>query len=349
MIIEVDRSAPDLAVSEVCETVATHEDVVAWPLDVGERRFVVVSGDEALVPDLTSSVVLGVHSTNAHGYWLVDQANGVAPSTVAVGKTAIGSGSLWCAAGPCALESFDDAVATGLTVRQQGAHALRVGVFKPRTGPYNFQGKERAGIKLLPELRAAVDLPLVTEVLDPRDVADMAEVADCLQVGTRNMTNQALLKELGSAGRPVLLKRGSRTPVVEWLRAAEFIAAHGNSDIILCARGIVSFDTSTRFQPDLTAVHSLRERTRLPIVFDPSHSAGRREAVATFAMAAAVFGVDGLLIECHIAPERMHKPGDGPQAFPPAKLGALLAACAEIRTDAMNTRAAVDDDAGTSA
>ncbi len=331
MIIEVDKDADAGAVAALCDSLATGDDVAAWPVSIGGRRFVAVSGDEARVPDVDAAIVVGRHSTNARGYWFVDRANGVTPSTVNVGDVPVGRGPLWCAAGPCALESFEDAVATGLAVRQQGAHALRIGIFKPRTSPYNFQGKQGPGVKLLPELKAAVGLPVVTEVLDPRDVGLMAEVADCLQVGTRNMTNQALLKELGGAGRPVLLKRGYRTPVEEWLRAAEFIVAHGNPAVILCARGISSFDNSLRFMPDLGAVLAVRERTGLPVVFDPSHSAGRVDAVARVALAAAAFGVDGLLIEAHIAPQRMYQPGDGGQAYDPTKISDLMAACTAAR------------------
>ena len=334
MIIEVDKDADAGAVAALCDALATHDDVTAWPVSMGGRRFVAVSGDEACVPDIDAPIVVGRHSTNARGYWLVDRANGVVPSTVNVGGTPVGRGPLWCAAGPCALESFEDAVATGQAVRQQGAHALRIGIFKPRTSPYNFQGKQGPGVKLLPELKAAVGLPVVTEVLDPRDVGSIAEVADCLQVGTRNMTNQALLKELGRAKRPVLLKRGYRTPVEEWLRAAEFIVVHGNPEVILCARGIISFDTSLRFMPDLGAVLAARERTDLPVVFDPSHSAGRADAVSQVAVAAAAFGVDGLLIEAHVAPQRMYQPGDGGQAYDPVKISSLMATCAAVRETA---------------
>jgi len=315
MIIEVDDGADAQAIAVLCESLAIHEDVTAWPVSAGGRRFVAISGDEARVPDVDAPIVIGRHSTNTRGYWLVDRANAIAPATVAVGDTSVGRASLWCAAGPCALESFHDAVATGLAVRRQGAHALRIGIFKPRTSPYNFQGKQSAGVTLLKELKEAVGLPVITEVLDPRDVGPVAEVADCLQVGTRNMTNQALLKELGGAGRPVLLKRGYRTPVEEWLRAAEFVVAYGNPAVILCARGISSFDTSLRFMPDLGAVLAARERTDLPVVFDPSHSAGRVEAVAPVALAAAAFGVDGLLIEAYTAPQHMHRPGDAGQAY----------------------------------
>lgn len=327
MIVELIESTTYDDADRLCRQLATHDDVTAWPLRLGARVFIAVSGDESLVNRINSPIIKAYHDTTVPGFWLVDAANGVAPRTVTVGNTVVGDGTLWCAAGPCTLEDLDDAVQTGLILREQGAHALRVGVFKPRTSPYNFQGKGREGLQLLLQLKTAVGLPVVTEVLDPRDVDPVAEVADCLQVGTRNMTNQALLKELGASTRAVLLKRGSRTPVEEWLRAAEFIAAHGNPHIIFCARGIVSFDTSTRFMPDFGAILELRKRTTLPVIFDPSHSAGRLDAVTPIALAAAAFGVNGLLIESHIAPHRMHKPGDGAQAYPPDRIAALLDAC----------------------
>ena len=327
MIIELAETASDAEVVDLCERLGAHQDVSTWPLRFGARTFIAVSGDDALVAEVDSPLIVEHHHTATSGYWLVDGASGIAPSTVAVGTYSVGEGGLWCAAGPCALEDLDDAISTGLAVREQGAHALRIGVFKPRTSPYNFQGKGRGGLRLLPELKAAVGLPIVTEVLDPRDVDAVADVADCLQVGTRNMTNQALLKELGVASLPVLLKRGARASVEEWLRAAEFVAAHGNPRIILCARGIVSFDSSLRSMPDLGAILEVRRRTCLPVIFDPSHSSGRLDAVAPVALAAAAFGIDGLLIESHVQPDRMYRPGDGAQAYPPDQLTALLGAC----------------------
>lgn len=334
MIIEIAGSVSDYDRKKLLRRVSEHPDVTAWCIRAYERHFVVVSGDESLVPDIKDSAVIAVHPTPL-GYWLIDRTNGVLPATVTVGDGTIGGGGpLWCAVGPCALESFDDAVRTGLRLKRAHVNAFRVGVFKPRTSPYNFQGKERAGIRLLRELRQAVMLPVVTEVLDPRDVGALAEVADCLQVGTRNMTNQALLKELGAAGHPVLLKRGSHSPLVEWLRAAEFIVAHGNPRVILCARGITSFDDSLRFMPDFGVLLTARQRTALPVIFDPSHVAGRRDAVTQVALAAAVFGADGLLVESHVDPAATYRPGDGGQAYPPDSVGDLVAACGRVRAEA---------------
>lgn len=336
MIVEIAPDLSDDRVTALEAEVSAHPDVVAWNITIGTRRFILISGDESLVPDVTGTGgVVGQHATD-RGYWLVDRANGVLPSAVRIGNATVGGGPFWCAAGPCALESLDDAIQIGTTVAQQGADAFRVGVFKPRTSPYNFQGKGRAGVAMLAEVRQAIGLPIVTEVLDPRDVELVADAAECLQVGTRNMTNQALLKELGNARRPVLLKRGVRTPVEEWLRAAEFIAGNGNAEVILCARGIASFDNSLRSMPDFGAILQVRRLTSLPIVFDPSHTSGRRDAVARVALAAAVFGADGLLVEAHHTPDRMYTPGDGPQAFDPSQLSALVDACRAVGATAAN-------------
>jgi 3-deoxy-7-phosphoheptulonate synthase len=330
VIVEIQPATSAEEVRALAGRVADNDDIDAWPVELAGRKFLVLSGDEDLVNQVDSPCVIGWHRTHPQGYWLVDKAAGVVPTTVEVGGFPVGGPDLWCAAGPCALESFDDALATARLVRQQHAHAFRIGVFKPRTSPYNFQGKGLSGLPLLAELKERSGLPVVTEVLDPRDVAPVSGVADCLQVGTRNMTNQALLKELGHAALPVLLKRGQSSSVTEWLRAAEFISTHGNPRIILCARGISSFDDSLRFMPDFGAIMNVRKRTKLPVVFDPSHSSGRRAAVAPVALAAAAFGIDGLLIESHIAPDRTYKPGDGPQAYPPDRLAELLDACATV-------------------
>jgi 3-deoxy-7-phosphoheptulonate synthase len=331
MIVEVEPRSPAHDVARLAAALAVHEDVSAWPVCLRDRAFVVVSGDEDLVPEIGSPIVLGRHSTRERGYWLVDRTNGLAPNKVPVAASTVGGDTLWCAAGPCALEDVDDALETALRVRDQGAAALRMGLFKPRSSPYHFLGKGRAGLGPLAEIRAASGLPVVTEVLDPRDVEAVAAVADCLQVDTRNMVNRALLAELGQAGRPVLLMRGLRSTVAEWLRAAEFVFSHGNPDVVLCARGIVSFDDSLAFQPDFGVIAEVRKRTALPVIFDPSHSTGRLAAVAPAALAAAAFGADGLLIEAHVHPGRTYRPGDGPQMYPPGQLGHLLRGCAEVR------------------
>ncbi|SMC88955.1 hypothetical protein [Lentzea albidocapillata] len=331
MIIELrpGTSAPEI--QAVTSRLAAHDDVTAWPVRLADRVFVAVSGDEDLVPEIGSAAVLARHSTRETGCWLVAGANDVAPSQVSIGDSVVGGGSLWCAAGPCALEDTTDAMDTALLARDQGVAAIRMGLFKPRSSPYHFLGQGRRGLAGLAEIKAATGLPVVTEVLDPRDVEHVAKVADCLQVDTRNMTNRALLAELGGAGRPVLLMRGLRSTVAEWLRAAEFVLANGNSDVVLCARGIVSFDNSLAFQPDFGAIAEVRRHTALPIIFDPSHSTGRVAAVAPAALSAVAFGADGLLLETHVRPERMYRPGDANQMYPVSGISRLLAACAEIK------------------
>nr|WP_230416220.1 hypothetical protein [Micromonospora tarapacensis] len=271
------------------------------------------------------------HSTAERGFWLVDRANALLPERVPLGTGHVGGGGLWFGSGPCALESVPDTVRTAALVRSAGADALRASLFKVRSGPYHFPGKGRAGLSALAEVRAAGGLPVITEVVDPRDVGPVAQVADCLQVDPRNMTNRALLAELGGCGRPVLLMRGVRATVVEWLKATEYVVSHGNPHVIMCARGVVSFDRSLAYQLDYGAVAEVRRHTDLPVIFDPSHSTGSAAAVAPAALAAVMFGVDGLLVETHPAPERMYRPGDAAQMYPVDRIGALLAACRRVR------------------
>jgi 3-deoxy-7-phosphoheptulonate synthase len=332
MLVEVTPDIGDAELARLIDQFAAHEDVTAWSVRLRGRLFVAVSGDERLIAAPDSRFVLGTWSTTARGYRLVAREAGVAPAAVEVGGSTVGAGLFWAASGPCALESFDDVLITARLLADAGVNALRMGLFKPRSSPYHFQGKGRAGLRLLGEVREAVGLPVVTEVLDPRDVAPVSEVADCLQVDTRNMANRALLAELGGIDRPVLLMRGLRSTVNDWLRAAEYVMSRGNPNIVLCARGIVSFDDSLAFQPDYGAILAVRRHTELPVIFDPSHSTGRADTVAPAALAAAVFGADGLLIESHHAPERIHQPGDGAQMYRPDRVADLLRACAEVKS-----------------
>lgn len=331
MIIELDADAR-AATSQV--VAALGPDLNAWPVVFAQRAFVVVSGDESLVDtEAISSMagVIDVVSTQDSGYFLVSRKAGVLTGRVVVGGMPVEQGGCWLAAGPCTLEDLDDAEVTAKELVDQRVDALRVGIFKPRTSPYNFQGRGLPALDHLARLRDVSGLPLVTEVLDPRDVAPVAEVVDCLQVGTRNMTNQALLAEIGRTDRPVLLKRGANSSVDEWLRAAEFVVSKGNEQVVLCARGIASFDKTLRFTPDLGAIIAARRATGLPVIFDPSHVAGRRDAVGPMALAAAAAGADGLIVECHIAPDRCYEPGDGPQQYDPRLLRRLRTAFEQVR------------------
>ena len=221
---------------------------------------------------------------------------------VNVGGVEVGHG-LVIIAGPCSVESEKQTLETALAVKAAGADMMRGGAFKPRTSPYAFQGLGLQGLKILEKAREETGLPIVTEVIDPRDVSWVAEFADVLQIGTRNMQNYALLKEVGKSARPVLLKRGMYSTLEEWLNCAEYILSEGNPDVILCERGIRTFEKYTRNTLDLSAVPAIKELTHLPIIIDPTHSTGRLSLIAPMSGAAVAAGADGLIIEVHNNPE----------------------------------------------
>jgi 3-deoxy-7-phosphoheptulonate synthase len=216
-------------------------------------------------------------------------------------------------AGPCTVESREVLLETARTVRDAGAQFLRGGAYKPRTSPYSFQGLGEAGLRLLAEAKAETGLPIVTELLDVRDLEPVLEVADVVQLGARNMQNYTLLTEVGRAGKPVLLKRGLSATLEELLMAAEYVLKEGNEQVMLCERGIRTYEPSYRFTLDLMAVPVLRELTHLPIVIDPSHAAGKRSLVEPLSLAAAAAGADGIIVEIHPSPEEAVC--DGPQAL----------------------------------
>ncbi len=222
-------------------------------------------------------------------------------TVVSVGGTEIGSGFA-VIAGPCAVESEDQTVQTARAVKAAGADMLRGGAFKPRTSPYAFQGLGMAGLKILATAAAETGLPVVTEVLDPRDVSWVAEYADLLQIGTRNMQNFALLKEVGRARKPVMLKRGMYSTLEEWLNCAEYILGEGNPDVILCERGIRSFEPYTRNTLDLSAVPALAELTHLPVIVDPTHATGRISLIGPMSRGALAVGAHGVMVEVHNNP-----------------------------------------------
>jgi len=216
-------------------------------------------------------------------------------------------------AGPCTVESREVLLDTARTVRDAGGQFLRGGAYKPRTSPYSFQGLGEAGLRLLAEAKAETGLPIVTELLDVRDLEPVLEVADVVQLGARNMQNYTLLTEVGRSGKPVLLKRGLSATLEELLMAAEYILKEGNEQVMLCERGIRTYEPSYRFTLDLMAVPVLRELTHLPIVIDPSHAAGKRSLVEPLSLAAAAAGADGIIVEIHPSPEEAVC--DGPQAL----------------------------------
>ncbi len=245
----------------------------------------------------------------------------VRQTVIEVGEVAFGRDFV-VIAGPCSVESERQTIETAQAVKVSGADMMRGGAFKPRTSPYSFQGLGLQGLKILARARRETGLPIVTEVLDPRDVSWVAEFADVLQIGTRNMQNFSLLKEVGKVQRPVLLKRGMFSTLEEWLNCAEYILSEGNPDVILCERGIRTFENYTRNTLDLSAVPAIKELTHLPIVIDPTHSTGRLSLIGPMSLAAVPAGADGLLIEVH------HNPAealcDADQAFTPGRFESLM-------------------------
>jgi len=243
-------------------------------------------------------------------------------SSVKAGNVTLGDGGFVVMAGPCSVETRDQLMQTAEAVAKAGAQILRGGAFKPRTSPYDFQGLEEEGLKLLAEARDRTGLKVITEVINTEDVDLVREYADILQVGARNMQNFALLKKLGSAGKPVMLKRGLSATIKEFLLSAEYIAAHGNPDIILCERGIRTFETATRNTLDLAAVPLLNELTHLPVVVDPSHGTGKRSLIKPLAKATVAVGADGLMTEVHPCPEEAWS--DGPQSLRPEEFALMM-------------------------
>jgi 3-deoxy-7-phosphoheptulonate synthase len=249
---------------------------------------------------------------------------------VLVGPTTIGDGSIVVIAGPCAVETPQQTTATAAVVAQHGAAGLRGGVFKPRTSPHSFQGLQWNGLDLLVEARERTGLPIVTEVVEPEHVKRLAEVVDGLQIGARNMQNFALLTAVGQSGLPVVLKRGFGCTVEETLAAAEYLLLEGNDQVVLCERGIRTFEPSARFTLDLTAVALWKQRTHLPVMVDPSHSGGRPELVEPLSMAAIGAGADALLIDVHVQPEQALC--DGNQALRPDQFAGLMSRLAQVAT-----------------
>ncbi|AAL63826.1 phospho-2-dehydro-3-deoxyheptonate aldolase [Pyrobaculum aerophilum str. IM2] len=225
------------------------------------------------------------------------------PTPVKIGDREIGEGRLFIIAGPCSVETEEQILTTAKAVKEAGADALRGGAFKPRTSPYTFQGLGERGLILLAKAREATGLPITTELMDPEDLPLVVKYADAIQVGARNMQNFTLLKKLGRAGKPVLLKRGFGNTIDEWLLAAEYIALHGNGDVVLVERGIRTFDRTLRFTLDVGAIAYAKQHTHLPVIGDPSHPAGDRRFVIPLALAILAAGADGLIVEVHPDPD----------------------------------------------
>jgi len=243
-------------------------------------------------------------------------------SRIRVDGAEVGGDEFVVMAGPCSVENEKQILETAGAVAEAGAKILRGGAFKPRTSPYDFQGLELEGLRLLARAREVTGLAIVTEVMSDKDVGLVAEYADVMQVGARNMQNFSLLKELGKCGRPVLLKRGMSSTIKELLMSAEYITAHGNPNVMVCERGIRTFETATRNTCDLAAVPVLNELTHLPVIVDPSHATGKRSLVPAVSRAAVAIGADGLIVEVHPCPEKAYS--DGAQSLDLAQFRSMM-------------------------
>jgi 3-deoxy-7-phosphoheptulonate synthase len=304
---------------QIGAVLAAVEKMGLTPVSVpgSERTAIGVLGNRGYIDDTHIRNLPGVqeviHVTKP--YKLVSRDFHPRPTVVKVCHVEVGEGRRPIViAGPCAVESEEQIMRTAQMVKKAGADLLRGGAFKPRTGPHSFQGLREEGLKLLKKASKSSGLPIVTEVMSPENVEVVASYADCLQVGARNMQNFDLLRELGQAGKPVLLKRGLSATVEEFLAAAEYILTEGNTQVILCERGIRTFETATRNTLDLSVIPLIKELSHLPIVVDPSHATGRRSLVPPMAKAALVAGAHGIMVEVHPEPERALS--DGAQSLP---------------------------------
>src|SRR5215471_10876588 len=288
------------------------------------RTIIGVIGDENKLQAEPLSAIPGVEQVLAiqKPFKLASREFHPADSEVIVGgRVRVGGGGMAMIAGPCAVESAEILDTIAGEVKAAGANILRGGAFKPRTSPYSFQGMGEDGLKILRDVGDKHDMPVVTEVMDPRQIAVVERHADMFQVGARNMQNFDLLKEIGQARKPVLLKRGMSATVKDLLMSAEYILAGGNHDVVLCERGVRSFEDSTRNMLDMSAVPNVKSQSHLPIIVDPSHATGRPDLIPSMARASIAAGADGVHVEVHSCPEKALS--DGPQALLPTQYAAL--------------------------
>jgi 3-deoxy-7-phosphoheptulonate synthase len=329
MIIVMKAGSDEAAVKHV---VARVEGLGLTPhVIVGSERTVVAAvGDERSIPASGFETLPGVARVLPilAPYKVASREVQTEPTVVRAGSLAVGGGTVGVIAGPCSVESREQIVATARAVKAAGATALRGGAFKPRTSPYSFQGLKEQGLELLAEARAETGLAIVTEVVAPEDVPLVARCADVLQIGARNMQNYRLLEAVGATRTPVLLKRGPAASVDELLLAAEYILNGGNRQVMLCERGIRTFETHTRFTLPLATVPWLQARTHLPVVVDPSHGTGHSNLVASMAAAAVAAGADGLIVEVH--PDPMNAASDGAQTLDVAAFGRMMEVCRKV-------------------
>ncbi|GAA1961581.1 3-deoxy-7-phosphoheptulonate synthase [Nocardioides panacihumi] len=320
--------APDATDEDIARVVERVESVggEAFVSKGLTRTIIGLVGDIDSFHHLNLRTLAGVADVHriSDPYKLVSRQHHHERSTVWVRGVPIGPDTFTFMAGPCAVESPEQTLEAAQMAKAAGATILRGGAFKPRTSPYAFPGLGVRGLEILADVRAATGLPIVTEVVDARDVAVVAEHADMLQIGTRNAQNFGLLQAVGNAGKPVLLKRGFSSTIEEWLMAAEYVAQRGNLDIVLCERGIRTFEPSTRNTLDISAVPVVQATSHLPIIVDPSHAAGRKELVVPLSRASIGVGADGIIVDVHPHPEDALC--DGPQALLGSELRELAGA-----------------------
>ncbi len=329
MLVVMRRDATEEEIDRVCRVIRDM-GLTPHPIPGAQRVAIGVTGNKEQVnSDVLMSlpgVLEIIHVTKP--YKLTGREMKPEDTVVQIGTVAVGGPELTIIAGPCAVESYEQTMTIARAVRSAGAHLLRGGAYKPRTSPYTFQGLGREGLEILHEARAQTGLPIVTEAVDVETFDLVEEVADVIQIGARNMQNFSLLKRAGQSRKPILLKRGFGATVEEFLLAAEYILAGGNYNVILCERGIRTFNTYSRFTLDITVIPELKRITHLPVIVDPSHAAGRREFVIPLARAAVAVGADGIMIDVH--PEPTHALVDGAQALTPGMFHELVAQIRQI-------------------
>jgi len=294
------------------------------PMPGAQRTAVCIIGNKGAVEDAQLLSLDGVKETIrvTKEYKLVSRETHPQSTVVSIGNVRIGGGSPVIMAGPCAIESEEQALTIARQVKQYGAQIFRGGAFKPRTSPYSFQGMGEEGLKILEKVRNETGLLIITEATDHTNITVVEQYADIIQIGARNMHNYSLLRQAGHASKPVLLKRGFAATIDELLMSAEYIMSEGNTRVILCERGIRTFSDNTRNTLDLSAIPSIKELSHLPVVVDPSHAAGRREYVIPLSKGAIAVGADGLLVEVHHEPS--HALSDGVQSLYPEQFGKLM-------------------------
>jgi 3-deoxy-7-phosphoheptulonate synthase len=324
MIVEMKKGVTSEEVDVVVQRAKSMN--LGVQLNLGTAKVVValLGSNTGQIPTETFAVLPGVESVTRimKPYKLVSREFKADNSIVNVGGIEIGSKNIVVMAGPCAVENEEQIMQANNIVKNAGAHILRGGAYKPRTSPFSFQGLEKVGLEMLVRAKKKYGMPIITEVVNPQDVKLVCQYADILQVGTRNMQNFALLTELGKSKFPVLLKRGLASTISEWLTAADYILAEGNNQVVLCERGIRTFEDTVRFSLDISSIPVVKKYSHLPLVVDPSHASGHHSLVPAIAKAAIAAGADGLIIEVHPSPKDALV--DGLQSLTPSDFSRLM-------------------------